>query len=285
VGTLKEYIAQTYLAAPVSSWTKLRYYPRIHAQGKMLIDGGMGEIARRQFLNRLLYRGRAAVLRGDPAMLLPYVRIHRASIFGRDVHHLMEVGAADQLERAWRDMPSPMEIGIENFLDLLIVRYRFPNYGGLDQVRMDGEILSYMPFAQPSFVDAAFGVPVRVKKNGRMFRRLIRTYRPELTRYPLVKGTTTYPFILPTVPAWIYTRLKERVGATYRDNTPVEMLQVLSGYVQDLVDSSEVRTCSVYDYAAIKHMVSQFYRGRQEFARDVDWWLSFEFWRQGMRGG
>ena len=284
VPQLQDYVAQTYLAAPASSWIKLRYYPRLHAQHKCVIDGGMGEIARRQFLNRLLHRGKKVFRRGNARLMYPYLRVHRPSIFTEDVDRQMQAGVMAQLEQVWLEMPSPETIGVENFLDLLIVRYRFPNYGGVDQARMDGEIVSYMPFAQPSFVDAAFSLPLPIKKNGRLFRKLIRAHRRGLTHYPLVKGTITYPFILPTIPAWAYTTVKKRLGFAYHDRSGVEMLHVLSEYVRDLVHSTSVRTCAAYHHSAIQKMVEQFYSGRVELVHQVDWWLSFELWRQSLKG-
>jgi hypothetical protein len=186
----------------------------------MLIDGGMGEIARRQFMNRLLIRGRNALRKKDPHVISSYLRTQRASIFNPQVTSVMQNGAERQIEGLLGTLPSVEDIGEENFADLLIVRYRFPNYGGLDQSRMDGQILSYMPFAQPSFVRAAFATPLKLKRDAHLFRRLIDQYRPSLKKYPLVKGYTTYPYMLPAIPAMVWTKVKTIFGRGFDDPTP-----------------------------------------------------------------
>jgi hypothetical protein len=66
-------------------------------------------------------------------------------IFSKDVKEEMRKGAEQDIRDAWALMPDPRLIGEENFLDLLEVRYRFPNYGGIGQSWMDEQILSIMP--------------------------------------------------------------------------------------------------------------------------------------------
>jgi hypothetical protein len=277
---VEQYVCQTSLVGSPSTMLKLRYYNAIHAEGKVMIDGGMGEIARRQFMNRLLWRGKRFLREGRAEVLAPYVRSCKAPLFTREVTHLMWRGIQEQLKEAWESMPPIEKIGIENFLDLMVVRYRFPNYGGLEQARMDEHILSWMPFAQPSFVNAAFGLPIARRKNGRLFRQLIQRLSPSLATYPLVKGMTTYPFRFPTVSAWVYTKAKCYFVPEFVDPTPVVFLTAAEEVVRDMAHSAAVKEYAAYDYPLVVRTVDEFYSGQTDRARFVEWWLAFELWRK-----
>jgi hypothetical protein len=279
---MKEYVAKTSLALPVSSFTKLRFYSRLHQMKKIMIDGGMGEIGRRQFLNRLYFKASGKKISVKPKMIGRYIRMHHASIFVPEVEKIMEGGIESQLERALSEMPSIEDIGLENLIDLFIVRFRFPNYAGLDQSRFDEEIVNYMPFAQPSFIQAVFQMPQHERRNGKYYRTLIRSLDPLLTRYPLVKGTVTYPFVLPTLPGWLYTKVKSKAGFSYRNGTRDEFLHSMKSYIYDTVKSESVKSWSAYNYNNIVHLVDRYFSGEKTLSSDLDWFLTFELWRQNL---
>ena len=73
-------------------------------------------------------------------------------------------------------------------------------------------------------------------------------------------------------------------GYAFRDPVPSEFLLNVSEFVQDTLNSTNVRTCPYYDYPAIVNMVKEFYGGREDAAGKVDWWLSFEVWRRSIEG-
>jgi asparagine synthetase B (glutamine-hydrolysing) len=283
INRLVEYEGEMQLVSPMSLWLKLRFYSELHQKNNVIIDGGFGEIARRQFMNRALIRARSLLMQGQTAQLFPYIATHRASIFNQEIEREMQKGVATQLARVWQEMPSIADIGAETFADLLVVRYRYANYAGAGQASMDNEIVSYMPFIQPSYVNAAFGLPLNEKRNGRFYREILRTQRPGLTRHVLVKGTTTYPFWMTTLPAWLWTKVKSKFGSEFVDPLPTILLHHLREFVLDTVESERVRTYSPYDYGAIKSRIDQFYSGRTSLARDVEWWLSFELWRRALQ--
>ena len=277
---LRSQVAQTQAVSAASSVLGLRYYGDLYAQRLVMIDGGLGEVARRQFMNRLLRRGRAALRSGDPAAILPYLRVPRAEIFNPEVLATMERGAQQQIAALWQALPDPRTIGEENFLDLLGIQTRLPNFFGFEQNRLDGVIQNYMPFAQPSLLRALFQMPLSLRRNGRLFRHLIRSQRVSLARYPLVKGGVTYPFQLPTAPAYVWTKLKTRLGQGYTDTARLRFLETLKPFALDAVQSQAVRTYPAYDYARLTRLVEEFYQGRSDLASEVDWWLAFERWRR-----
>ena len=279
---MKEYVAKTSLALPVSSWTKLQFYSRLHQMKKIMIDGGMGEIGRRQFLNRLYFSASRKKISDNPTTIGRYIRMHHASIFSPDVEKSMEEGIDAQIRDAWSSMPPIENVELENLIDLFIVRFRFPNYAGLDQSRLDEEIVNYMPFAQPSFIRAVLQMSVHQRRNGRYYRQLIRGRKPSLTKYPLVKGNVSFPFALPTLPGWLYTKMKTKAGFSFFNPTRDNFLHSLKEYVYDITSSERVKSFGAYDYDNIIKLVNRYYSGDNRLGSELDWFLTFELWRQSM---
>ena len=149
---------------------------------------------------------------------------------------------------------------------------------------MDGLIPNLMPFADASFLNQVFSTSLRERRRGRMFRRWIRHANPDLARVPLVKGLTTYPFRLGPVAAFAWTTLKSRLGRAHSDQRRDDFLQLCQDEIRDLVGSDAVRHAACYDVHRLSAIVERYYRGERHLGITVDWWLAFEFWRQGVTG-
>lgn len=280
VTMMYEYISQTNLVLPVSVLTRLRYYAKLKKRGVTLIDGAFGEMARRSYLNRVALFGRRALQKFDIAEIYRHVQSHRANIFVPEVVSVMKQGAMRDIEESLHAMPSVKEIGAENFLDLWALRTRLPNFGSDEQARLDGELLNYLPFGQPQFFRAALRLPLRLRRNGKLFRRIIKRYHPSFTSYPFVKNNSTYPFYLSNTTSWIWTRLKNRFRDPFVDTSTHDFLLHIKDFVLDTVHTSHVKNYSLYDYPAILSNVTAYYAGRKELAGEVNWWIAFEVWRQ-----
>lgn len=268
---------------PASSVIKLRHYPSLRAKGRMMVDGGFGEIGRRQYFNRLLRLGRKAVLDGDPSAIFSKISVERGGFFVPEVAREMHEGTLSQINARWEEMPRPQELGVENWVDLLAVRTRVPNFGGPEQSRLDGLVLNYMPLVQPSFLHGILNTPLSRRRNGRWARKQIRESVPGLTRFPLVKSGATYPFYLSGIVASLSTVIRQRLGTSHRNTSSQKLLIHLSEFVRDTVSSLEVTTYSHYDQHYVRKLVADFYGGRQERGPELDWWLAFELWRQSLR--
>ncbi len=280
---LRDHAAQTHALYAASAVLGLRYYPALHAERVVMIDGGLGGTLRRQSMNRLLHQGRTALRSGDPDAILPYLRVPRADVFNAEATAAMERGFRRQIETAWQTPPGPLEIGDENFLDLLGVRTRLPNFFGYEQSRLDGVLPNYMPFAQPALLRAAFLTPLALRRDGRLFRRLILARRPSLARYPLVTGGVTYPFGLSTAATFVWTRVKRRLGGAFTDPARLRFLERLKPFALDALHSQAVRSYAAYDQGKLARLVEGFYGGAEDLAGAVDWWLAFELWRRALR--
>jgi hypothetical protein len=280
----RSFAAQNTLVEPASSILKLRYYSGQHENGQMIIDGGLGEIARRQYLNRIVRFGRSALKEKDIGKIFQLLRTPRADIFTREYTREMGSAALKSIERTLASMPGVEEIGVENFVDLLSVRTRLPNFGGPEQARSDACIVNYMPMAQPSFLKAAFATDIRQRTNGRLFKEIVRANEPRLAEFPLVKSGSTYPFGLPPVAAWLAAKIKSKFMKSFSDPMPDRFLANIKEYVLDLAHSGEVHNWHGYDSARIPWIIEEYYRGNKQYRRTVDWWLAFELWRRSLKG-
>jgi hypothetical protein len=279
---MKEYLAQIYVTSPASAVINTEAVYGIAKRATLILDGSFGEIARRQCFNRLLIKGSKALRQRSADQISSYMTIKRADIFNRDAIEAMEKGLVRQMQWYLEEMPAGRSIMNEDFADLLAIRTRFPNYSGVEQARTDAFIMGYMPFLQPSVLRSVFRIPMHLKRKGRLFRRMIARHCPVLTSFPLVKGGTTYPFWFSTVPAHIWTVAKKKLFTPFIDIRIQTMLEMLKEYTLDLVHSRELQNCSAYDVQKIQSLVERYYRGEYHLTGEVDWWLSFEFWRQSM---
>ena len=277
---LKKHVLGNHAITTASAVLGLRYFNHLHEAHVAIIDGGFGEIARRQFLNRLLFKGKNHVLNRDFSKALPLLYAPRPELFNKATLQVMQEGALKQFTTLWHELPSHKEIGLENKLDLFSVRSRLPNFFGFEQNRLDNELLSFMPFAQLSVLDKTFGLPVKLRKNGKLFKGLIRKgYRP-LTNYPLAKGDTTVPFMTPALVATGLIKTKKRVQRSSSSASRHFFLQKLKTYALDMLATGDVREYPAYNMQAIHEKVTAYYNGNKSNVDFVDWWLSFDSWRQ-----
>ncbi len=267
----------THAIAPASSTASRNLASGLHGGGLAMVDGALGEAARRQFMNRLLWLGRGS---RRPATIIRCLRVRRFGCFLPDTQQLMEAGTLGQIDAMWSALPRGL--GREDCLDLAGIRSRLPNFFGLEQQRLDGIVLCFMPFAQPSVLRSIFHLPLHLRRSGRLFRTLIRSGRPSLCRHPLVKDGMAYPFRLAGPSAFLFTRAKKRLGYRYADTARLAFLRTLKPFVMDTLHSQSVRSYAPYDVPAITAAVEGFYQGQRWLAGSVDWWLSFEIWRQSL---
>jgi hypothetical protein len=282
ISLVQSFVAQNILVEPASSILRLRYYSQQYQNGHLIIDGGFGEIGRRQYLNRIVRFGRSALLNGDVSSLFELLRTSRADIFNLEYLKELESEACQSLETTLHAMPSAKEIGIENFVDLLSVRTRVPNFGEPEQTRSDAYIMNYMPMVQPSFLRAVFKTDLKWRRNGRLYKDIIRTKKHRLMTYPLVKSGTTYPSGLPAPAAWFVTKVKNKISKSFVDPMPDRFLLQLKDFVLDLALSNETRNWSGYNQNKILYSVNAYYKGDRRLRSTVNWWLTFELWKRSL---
>jgi hypothetical protein len=281
---LRAYAAETHLIEPVSTAVKLSHLFSLDTKNTLLVDGAFGEIARRQYLNRVEFRGARPFRDRNIDSLMGTLSVPRGNFFTDDVKRTLNEGAREEISWMLQTMPDVEEIGLENYLDLWSIRARLPNYSSDEQGRLDRILLNYMPFVQYDFAQSVFTMPLSDRRNARMFREVIRSNAPALTKYPFVKNGTTYPFPLSKTASLIYTKIKAIAGRKYSENHLDPFLADIRSDVTDLMLSRHVRENSVYSYDRVRTMVESYYRGDRTQRNGLLWWITFELWRGSIEG-
>jgi hypothetical protein len=274
------YAAETNLVEPVSTVLRLGDHRVLNPSTQVLVDGAFGELVRRKYLSRFILNGKKAIEKRNVDVILKNLQIERADIFTREVTALMTAGVKKEIAEMLETMPDINRIGIENYLDLWAVRARLPNYSCDAQARLDSSLLNFMPFAQSSYIDTIFDIPVRYRRNAALFRKIIKQNAPRLATYPLVKINTTHPFSLPSLASIALSKAKIRLGYQYNDESVHVFLQLIKEYVLDLVHSEETIEYPAYEYKKIATKVQDYYAGAKYLSGEVSWWLTFELWRR-----
>ncbi len=246
------------------------------------MDGGFGEIARRQYLNKLALYGKRPFREHNIELILNNLRVRRGNFLSTDIIRQMEEGVRAEISGMMQAMPAVDDIGLGNYLDLWSIRARFPNFGSDEQARLDKQILNYMPFAQLRFVNLVFSMPISLRKNGAFFRNIIRSRYAPLSQFPLVKGGTTYPFSFSTKAAWLYVKIKSMAGKRFNENHIDPFLVIMREYIFDLLLSKGVQENPAYNYPHIRSSIENYYRGDVTNKSELIWWLTFELWRRAI---
>jgi hypothetical protein len=275
-----EYVAQTNLTEAASAALRLQNYTMLDPERFILSDGAFGEVARRQYLNRLGFKGRRVIERNDIDAVCQGIGYRRANFFTEEIEARMRSGVKDEIGRALAAMPPVDAIGLGDYLDLLTARTRVPNFTCDEQARLDGLIINDMPFTEGAVFDDIFSIPVKLRNKGTLLREIIRRECARLEKYPLVKNNTTHPYFLSTQPSRVWTAAKNKLGYRYHDTTVDAFLGLVKECVLDTLHSRETADYAPYRYDALKKMVHEYYAGRRALASQVNWWFSFDLWRR-----
>ncbi|MCW8811496.1 MAG: hypothetical protein OQK64_11115 [Ignavibacteriaceae bacterium] len=279
---LRNFALQSVVTSRISSILNLRFYDLIAAENKVIVDGGFGEMWRREFANKFLLLGKKALLAKDVEKTFRLFSDSKPDLFSEDAIKEMRVGSVSQIENIFSELPDANEINLENWLDIFTIRARLINTSAPEQARVDNYAVSFMPFIQKDILKILFSFSVKERKNGKLFKDIIRRNATALTRIPLVKGNITYPFGASSLSARVYSKFKKKTGLSYKGKRIDEILTFLRDFILDLLNSSRVRNYELYDRRKIERLAKGFSSNSAEFNSEIDWFLSFELFRQGI---
>lgn len=279
---LKNYAMQSIVTSKVSSILNLRFYNLITAENKIIVDGGFGEMWRREFANKFLILGKKALMAKDVEKTFRLFSDTKPDIFSEDVLKEMKNGSIFQIEKIFSELPDANVINLENWLDIFTIRARLINTSAPEQARVDNYAISFMPFIQKDILKILFSFTVKERKNGRLFKDIIRRNAIALTKFPLVKGNITYPFDASSLSARVYSKVKKKTGLFYKDQRIDGLFTLLRDFILDLLYSTQVRNCELYDRRKIERLAKGFSSKSTEFNSEINWILSFELFRQGI---
>jgi hypothetical protein len=280
-----EYTQQSLVNNSMSSFLQLKNYDFFRNRNYLLIDGGFGEIWRREFFNRVFYRGKNFLLNKDISSIIPFLTNQRADIFNDDINKMMLEGCSEQLENIFNELPDIKEFGVENWLDLFAIKTRLSNYYSHEQIRVDGITQSYMPFIQPVLLDNLFGMSLYRRKNGKLFKKIIRKNSRNLEKFPLAKGQYLHPYWLNTLQTRLYLMAKRKFSKDLQNDSASKLIiDKLYPMVQDIINSQEVKNAGCYNpqkLYALSEKLSKKKLSDHDY-HELDWWLAFEVFRKGI---
>lgn len=278
---ISRYTSATLVNNAASSFLQLQNYSFINDKSAVLIDGGFGEIWRREFFYKLFLQGKNALLERNTTKIIPYLMLKRADIFTTEVFEQMMKGIDIQLNELFTKLPKIEIDSIVNWLDLFAIKTRLINYYSHEQSRLDNYLISVMPFIQPSLMKNLLNMPIHLRQNGKLFRKIIKNNAPILEKFSLAKGKSVHPYFLNSLQSRLYGVVKEKLKLNkYQENNSHTLLNSLKEYVYDMLNSRDVKETSYYDYTKIKKIVESYYKGDTSLINSLDWWLSFELFRQ-----
>lgn len=279
INSLFEYIGSTYITEPAFTSQKLMQYGSL-SPDDLIIDGAFGEMWRREFLTRLYWTGHKVVEEKNMEKISNAIKYTRADIFNTDITVEMNSGINHQLNEIIDLLPMIKEIGFGNWLDVFSMKTRLVNYMAPEQARLDNFVTSYMPYIQFSLLNDLLNVPVSLRKNHRLFNKLFYPLSKELTKYKLVKGNVPYPFYFTPVMKRIYSLIYSKLYSKNDNNELDLFLTGMKEFIMDSLISSAVKSYMPYNYKNISNNVNAYYRGKLENGDFVNWFLTFEIFRQ-----
>lgn len=283
IDELNDFCVETIVNNSASSIVQLNNYMMLKDWKDItIIDGGYGEMWRREFYNGLLIKAKASVFERNYEKILPHLELFKADIFTEETNDVMWKGCKNQLEEIFERLPAVEKIGVENWLDLLALKARLPNYFGHEQSRIDAVVQTYMPFIQVPLLKDLFAVPINKKKNAKLFRQIIKKNSSDLSKYWLAKGNITHPFSLTMIQSRLWNMVNKKMNINQPQKNPkVEFLQYLGDYVYDVLSSKSVKEAGCYDYRKIEKILNYFRINPDTGVNELDWLLSFEIFRKG----
>lgn len=281
----RNYSVQTLMNNSFSSFLHMQSYNQLSGFDGVLLDGGFGEIWRREFLYKLAFWSRRKILAKDFDAILLNLRLHRAEFFEQEVIDRMSKGLQNQIEEIYNQLPLPGEVGVDNWLDLFAIKTRLVNHYSHEQALLDQSLISIMPFVQQSVLSNLFGVSPHYRKDGKLYRSIIREYKKELFNYPLAKGDYVMPFGVSSFQIRIFLKLNRMIKKDRpRLFHKYYLLKTLTHQILDIISSRNVLECTFYNRRKIEKIITLISAGTEDnrIWNEIDWLLAFESFRQSV---
>lgn len=276
VESIQNYVTYSKFTNPISSVLHLENYKNINLQNKILIDGGFGEIWRRGFMNKFLFKGKRYLLEKNYKKIASLLTISNSSIFTQEFTKILHQQIQEQISDVIDEMPDINDICLENWLDLFSIKTRLVNFYGPEQAYADSVVETYMPFAQQSVLNLLSSISPKQRKNNKLIKHYIQTNNSQLTGYPLAKGNVKVHFSANTIEVRLLSKIKTKLNLEFYEQEKVNFITNLREFIFDRINSIEFRENDIYNQNVIKENISIFFSGNKENVNFIDRWLAFD---------
>lgn len=270
---VEDFCIATSATSPTTETLQKSYYSEMHQNNLTILDGGFGEILRRGLFNRLLF-SKNDIVNKNINNLHKTLKVNYPDIFNPDLKSKIEQSTKDQISETLEIMPDLNEFGFENWLDLLSIKTKLPNYTGIEQSRTDNFAKVITPYQQKVIFDLNFNLKLDYRLNSKMFKMLIENNSPILTKFPLVKGDITHPYSFNTLQSKIYTKIYKFVSSPKADENQNKVLQKLKPLIFDEMNSTFFTNNDIINSKFIKNKIVEYFTTGKD-PNFVDWYLSY----------
>lgn len=278
ISNLYKFVSETYAIFPAYVMKELGYYNAIDSV-PVFVDGGSGALFRRVIGNKMLLKGKKFLYDRDIKNVYTIMKEAKADIFNEDTKELIHKFTLEGIDKMFNAMPEIKDIGPHNWIDLMNIRFYKTTNGTITQSRMDNYLINYMPFIQPSLLKLVFNVDGKIRRSEIMNKQIL-SENKYLTKFPIVKYNTIIPFTLNLYIAYALAMFTKKIKKYPIPNLEIELLDVISDFIHDRVNSKAVIDHPYYDIKKIRFMVDEYYKGNKIYARQINWWLSYDIWRE-----
>lgn len=256
---------------------KIAMFKDLNDNGFYMIDGGFGEIHRKQYLSKVLLNQRKGY---DSTLniLNKSLLDSKPNFFNQEFYSQIKLNQFEKMKAIWDKSLLGSENDVNKACDIFSFETRVKNTTRYQQAWYDKFFISYMPFIQESVIDATFELPDSQKNNGVLFRSFIRKKRG-LDKILLTKGDIKYPFSTPSLLFKVYLHFYKQLFKQKKDSSITHFLLLNKEFILDTLNSKSTRECPYYDYELIKKEIESFYRKPIQNELFVIYWLNFELLR------
>jgi len=156
------------------------------------------------------------------------------------------------------------------------------NYYAPEQARIDNFVTAYMPFVQFIIVKDLLNMPIEKRKNNRLFKSIIQLNYRKLSKYRLAKGNMSYPFYFTPLMKRTSSLIQSKFDKNKEWDELDSFLYKMKEFTMDSLLSNSTRKYASYEYDRIYKNVNSYYNGEKDKNQFVDWFLTFEIFRQIM---
>lgn len=280
LNNLQNFVITDQITNPVSTAIHLNNYKDLIEKNITIVDGGFGEIWRAEYFKKLKFLSRNILLDFHPNKMINEFRFKRADIFNHEINNLMMDGCFNDLVEIKNEMPSIKDIELQNWLDLLAIKTRLPNFFGYEQKRLDQFLSAFMPFIQTSLLEYLFSMPLDLKINGKFFREIISQVE-KLKLYKLARKDYKIPFSLSSYQTAVLLKILGKFKKSNRKDISTPLFEDKE-LILDLLEYGKLTNVAFYDKNKINSLIRRFKENDISSYSEIDWFLSFEIFRKEM---
>lgn len=277
---VKKHILRTEMHFPVDYYNIFSTFSNLSEKGYTFIDGAAGEFMRNRTGNRLIHRFKLNPSIDPVPLMRDQLKSGRFTFFNSEINNQLDQGAIKALEGATKILPSLKDVSAYQWVDLFLIRYAF---WGDSCGYLDSQIPNYMPFAQPSLLEAIYNLPIEKKVNNKINLSIIKKLSPKLAKEPLVRENVKAPYFTSyhNIYSTLWTRMATKLGRRFINPSPLIFFNQMQNTIRERLFSANVKSVSYYDHQILKSEFEKAVKTKNlNSADNILTWLSLDIWRE-----